>query len=875
MPDASRSPQRLIRGYLRPFLPRSGILPRTGTIGPVNPIDVNTTPKMTMSRFLLLPWIACTLLDASRLVPAHADTDQPIAEVPGVQIELLVASPQIATPTGIDVDAHGRIYVIACHTHFRPASYEGPEFDEILLFDPDGSNRRVFYNRTRTTMQILLGSDGWVYLAQRDRILRIRDTDRDGIADFEENIATLDTIADYPHNGLSGLAWHPDGDLVFSLGENFGKDWTLTARDDSKVQGRGEGGVFRCSANGRSLRRVARGFWNPFGLHVRDDGVILAADNDPGDRPPCRLLHVVEGADYGFQYVYGSAPVHPFIAWNGELRGTLGMITACGEGPCAVVELGGGVMIPSWSDRTIDYYPLHWNGASLASERQRLIRGHQAFRPVGMARGPNGEFYIADWGSESYEVNGKGRIWKMTIDPTQAAWIQSDRAEPNSVTRLAAGLRNGGGKLQIDELFQQIRGADRYLADASLSALSRIVRRWSPEQFQQLSTDERVWALVSLRRDNLNDPRWVNLLWNDPDPEIRFECLRWISDAVFTQYLPKVEALLEQPDLSYRLFEAVVATSNTLRGKPSAGITDAEPWVARILDPNVSPGVKRYAMRLIPPNHPKLTDEFLVNMLDASGADTRGGADLELEIVRTIAMKRSETTENLLLQIASDPQRAEDTRAEALAGLVGRFLPAQREAIQALQHDDAPRVRTEALRVLLDRSNLHPVKWEDASQLLQAIERLPGTADAESGRRIFFHSGSISCSQCHRYDGRGGVVGPDLTLIARQGARSQILQSIVEPNRDVAPQYYATYLELEDGGTFTGILLRSAGYEIYRNTLGEEVTFQKTQIAARKQLSSSLMPHGLEDTLTLEEMRDLLEFLTADSTGTHASELGR
>ena len=60
-------------------------------------------------------------------------------------------------------------------------------------------------------------------------------SDCDGTVDTEENLATLDTVADYPHNGLSGMAWDPNGGLVFSLGENFGKDWSLTGTDGAEV----------------------------------------------------------------------------------------------------------------------------------------------------------------------------------------------------------------------------------------------------------------------------------------------------------------------------------------------------------------------------------------------------------------------------------------------------------------------------------------------------------------------------------------------------------------------------------------------------------------------------------------------------------------
>ena len=89
---------------------------------------------------------------------------------PGVQLSLMAEHPALVTPTGIDVDHEGRIWVVATHTHFRPDGYVGPKHDEILIFtdkDRDGraEQRQVFYNATDATMDLELGSDGWVYLA--------------------------------------------------------------------------------------------------------------------------------------------------------------------------------------------------------------------------------------------------------------------------------------------------------------------------------------------------------------------------------------------------------------------------------------------------------------------------------------------------------------------------------------------------------------------------------------------------------------------------------------------------------------------------------------------------------------------------------------
>jgi putative membrane-bound dehydrogenase-like protein len=761
--------------------------------------------------------------------------------------------------------------VVSCHTHFRPSSYQGPEFDEILVFDSEGKNRRVFYNKTKTTMQLLWGTDGWLYVAQRDRILRVKDSDNDGVGDTEETIAGLDTLADYPHNGLSGMTWHTDGGLIFSLGENFGKDWTLRGSDGKSLVGRGEGGVFHCTKAGGDIRRIAKGFWNPFGLWMRSDGVLFAAENDPGSRPPCRLLHVVEGGDYGFQYVYGSAPVHPFVCWEGQLRGTLGMIHPSGEGPCAVVGLGGGVMIPSWSNHCIDYYPLRWQGATLQAQRIELLRGSDMFRPTGMVRKNDREYYFADWVSPSYELHGMGRLWKLTIDPDRADWLVKESQEWTPEAQLAERLRSGLGlsdaERSLEALFGWVQGSDPYLADAAQRELARIARDWSQAQWQALPSERRVEAFVAMRKEDFQNPRWVRMLWSDPDPEIRFEALRWIADGVWKEYLPEVLKMLEDPALEYRLFEAALATTNTLKGDPSQGVTDAKMLVERITHPNTPARIAAYAMRLAPVEHKGLGIVELKHLLD------RNDPDLTREVVRSLALRKDQESQELLEKIARDASMDEPFRLDALAGLIGTSQPTARALVESLAKGPEGSLAREAQRVLR-QSGLDPEVRSGGStsrpprsldQWLEALGGLDGAPDPQAGRRIFFHVAGAACSQCHRHEGRGNVVGPDLSLIAKQGTPREILQSILEPNREVAPQFYTTHLELTDGSDFTGILLRSSSNEVYRNGFGQEVTFQKSEIQDRKELRSSLMPSGLLDTMGDREVRDLLAFLLQGS----------
>ncbi len=462
----------------------------------------------------------------------------------------------------------------------------------------------------------------------------------------------------------------------------------------------------------------------------------------------------------------------------------------------------------------------------------------------------------------------------------------------NSAAQMAKQLREGQAKLDTKDLLEIARGSDAYLADAALTALARSSRDWTPETLLKMSPSDRLWSLVALRRTNLKEDKWVKALWNDPDPAIRFEVLRWIADGVLTDFTEPVAKLLQSSELEFELFEAALATWNTLRGNPGAGVTDPDVLIERLRDPTTPPKIRSYALRLAPADSKKL-DVLLLRQLFADG-----DVDLRREVIRTACAMKTDQARQFLLELAQSRETVVEQRADAISGLgrpAGEAAGDWLNSLLSLAEDSHRSIRHEALRALrsieLDeaahkrlasvkdrypesaaavQAALQPQSWKagrpelsDTAAWLARLDALPGAADPEAGRRIFHNASIGQCANCHRHSGRGNVVGPDLSLVGKQGNRANLLRSILEPNKEVAPQYFATALELEDGNTFVGILLRSSSVDVYRDATGKERVFKKSDVVARKELQTSLMPTGLIDQMSDQDLQDVLAFLTS------------
>lgn len=813
-----------------------------------------------------------------------AEIKIPAINDPRLEMVLVASEPDIVTPIGLALDRRGRIFVVESHTHFPTTNYPGPKFDRVKLFEDtnrDGKPDRisVFADGLRNAMNLAFGPDGTLYLTHRNGVFRLEDKDGDGVSESRATILEMDTPANYPHNGIGGIAFSPDGWLYAGQGQNLGEDYTLKGTDGTTHCGKGEGGnIFRCRPDGSRLQHVATGFWNPFGLAFYGKHFLLAVDNDPDSRPPNRLLDVVRHGDYGFKYRFGRNGLHPFQSWNGELPGTLPMVSGTGEAACSILpcdqtrfptDYREAILVTAAWDHQVEVHRPKPFGASLRADREVLVQGDESFRPVGIATAPDGSVYVTDWVDESYNVHGKGRLWRlMPTTGTKAKPGTALTVTVNASRRKMERLSGAG----FTELRSALADNDPFIRSAAITALSKPAFRDAVEnELENTSPAVRLGALLALRRAGNEDAeRIVSKMLADPDEAIRRMALVWAGEAQLFSLSNRLSIALSSGSVSPALLRTHAAALRIL-GKTAKSEVGAG---------NGSGQVTLFDLTERVPTQP------FIEILRASAATTPWQA--RLDAVRQLAQTTNAAANALLKRLATDAKENVELRCEAVAALAVASL--ESDFLLALLGDPSSSVRIEAIRALRGRAPEPPVREAlgrlldsntsaDAALKEQARfvlsgppaspasdeewrKQLEGKGDAASGRRIFF-SAAAGCARCHRIEELGGQIGPDLSAIARGADREKLMQSLLHPSRDIAPEFVAHTVATKDGQEFTGLLVGQSvneGVTLFMAD-GRAVLIPPAQIESQTQSKVSLMPEGLAGALTAQDFRDLLAFL--------------
>jgi putative heme-binding domain-containing protein len=131
------------------------------------------------------------------------------------------------------------------------------------------------------------------------------------------------------------------------------------------------------------------------------------------------------------------------------------------------------------------------------------------------------------------------------------------------------------------------------------------------------------------------------------------------------------------------------------------------------------------------------------------------------------------------------------------------------------------------------------------------------SGDRKHGAEIF----ARTCLTCHAMQGEGARIGPDLSGIATH-SRETLLVDILDPSRQVLPDFVSYTLVAADGEATTGLIIAESAESVtMRRPNAPDATTQRSQIKAITADGKSLMPDGLEQGLTVQDMADLLSFL--------------
>jgi putative membrane-bound dehydrogenase-like protein len=180
----------------------------------------------------------------------------------------------------------------------------------------------------------------------------------------------------------------------------------------------------------------------------------------------------------------------------------------------------------------------------------------------------------------------------------------------------------------------------------------------------------------------------------------------------------------------------------------------------------------------------------------------------------------------------------------------------------SIAHNDADR------RVRMDAESLLPLPKMASGRPLPPIrELISQEGDPGRGRLVFARSANNNtaskCVTCHRVQGQGQWIGPDLSTIGTKYGKEELLRSILYPSAAIGYNYRSNVLALRDGRVLTGLIVEEAPDRIVLKTAdGKRQVIRPADVEERNVTEVSLMPEGLAEAMTDRDLVDLLAFLS-------------
>jgi len=728
---------------------------------------------------------------------------------------------------------------------------------------------------------------------------RLRDEDGDGIFEKEEHLLRLDGGGEH---GPHAVVLSPDGASLFIACGNHTKvpalDTSRTApawKEDHllprmwdanghAVNIMAPGGyVIKTDPEGRQVEMFCHGFRNQFDISFNTEGDLYTFDSDmewdmgaPWYRAT-RIVHCVSGADYGWRSGSGKWPV----SYPDSLPPTYDI----GPGSPTGTVFGTGARFPAkyqaalyacdWTYGTMYAVHLHPDGATHRAEVEEFVSGKPLPLTDLIIHPKDGAMYFAIGGRKTQSA-----LYRVT-------YTGSDPADP--LTQPIASDRRHRPEAALRRELEQLHTTP---TDGTAAA-AVVEKAW--RHLAHSDRFVRYAARVAIERQPADT--WVARLRDESRPQAIIEgavALARVGTQPDTQslILTKLGSLHGQELTVDQRLGALRALQLTLirQGKPEAQTTDRLTRVLGELYPTEHDMINRELCDVLV----FLGDSGVVPKTLQLMAVARESEGVEAASAQLLA-RNEQYARGVQDTLQGRPNRQQMALAWSLRAATNGWTPelrrqyfawfpttkqwrggnsfhgfienARKEALALVPESerdalDALSTKVEAPATLTFTPPVGPGRPYTVDDIMKFAEGNLAGRNFASGQNLYE---ATACSACHRFNGEGGGLGPDLTGSGNRYSLRDLLENLIEPSKVVSDQYESTQIELLDGGLLVGRVMKEENglLSVAMNPLSpsELIEVPTQNVATRKPYPISMMPPGLLNRLNEEEVLDLLAYL--------------
>ncbi len=708
-------------------------------------------------------------------------------------------------------------------------------------------------------------------------LYRITDTDEDGHLDRVQKLTHFQCRNPGAEHGPHGIVLGPDGESLYIVGGNmtalpngltqptrhqgWQEDQLLPRGPASNGHATGllapGGWVCRTDEHGESWELIAAGFRNPYDIAFNRDGELFTYDADmemdigtPWYRPT-RVCHVVSGGEFGWRFGTGK--------WPAYFPDSLPAVVDVGLGSPTGVAFGYGAKFPpryrdamfinDWTNGRMFAVHMQPNGASYTGELEEFLTGAPLPLTDLVVNPADGAMYFAIGGRRTQ--SGLYRV-TYTSDANQTAEANESGSLARQIRHELERLHATSDPQATETLWPHLASDDRHLRFAARVALEhQDVSGWAERALGETNPDAVIQSMLALARSG--EKRFARQAFSKLDE------LQWagLTDR------QRVDLLRCYAVTFMRLGRPAALDAKRLAGRlvshfPS-GVRDVDHELCRLLVYLESPEVAAKSVPLM------------------SAARTQ---EDRLFYGMTLRTLKSGWTHELRQEYF------EQLNACEIAAAVGDYIGGGHfQLYTQMCRKDAAELMSDAERRSLDEvinaeiraatttGSPTPRKfirnWTTAD-LLPELDRVGEDRSFENGKAMFR---TANCVHCHRFNNTGGIFGPDITKAAQRYSRQVLLREMLQPSKQVSDQYQAHTIITDSGKVYSGRILNEDESTLTMATdplkPAHVVEIPNDEIEERFPAKTSLMPTGLLNTLTKEDILDLLAYIESAGDSGH------